>query len=61
MEQWHQARAQCPSDSPPSSSDTLRQVVISHLDRMECGDANTLHLYLVFCKDASSHLVADVA
>ncbi|XP_062276120.1 protein-methionine sulfoxide oxidase mical3a [Scomber scombrus] len=25
MEQWHQARAQCSPDSPPSSSDTMRQ------------------------------------
>lgn len=31
MEQWHLSRAQSPSDSPPSSSDARRQVVISHL------------------------------
>ena len=61
MEQWHQARAQCTPDSPTSSSDTMRQVVISHLEGMECGDANTLHLDLVFLRsDASSHLVIDV-
>lgn len=41
MEQWHLARAQCPPDSPPCSS--LRQVAIG----MECGDTNTLHLYLL--------------
>lgn len=48
MEQWHLARAQSPPDSPPSASDTLRQVVASRLDGTECGDANTLHLHVVF-------------
>lgn len=45
MEQWHLARAQSPPGSPPSSSDTLRQVV-SRLEGMVCGPTNTLHLHL---------------
>ena len=43
MEQWHLARAQSPPGSPPSTSDTLRQVVVSCLEVTEYGDANALH------------------
>lgn len=57
MEQWHMARAQTPPDSPPSS-DTLRQVVISRLEGLECGDANTLHLHF---KKLHLHLIAEFA
>lgn len=44
MEQWHLARARSPPDSPPSSSDTSRQVVVSRLEATERVDANPLHL-----------------
>ncbi|XP_037834010.1 protein-methionine sulfoxide oxidase mical3a isoform X2 [Kryptolebias marmoratus] len=38
MEQWHLARAQSPPDSPPSTSDTLRQ----HYVKMYTGGVSTL-------------------
>ncbi|XP_053174674.1 protein-methionine sulfoxide oxidase mical3a [Scomber japonicus] len=38
MEQWHQARAQCPPDSPTSSSDTMRQRYV----RMYTGGVSSL-------------------
>lgn len=41
MEQWHLARNQSPPDTPPSTSDTLRQVAVSSLEGMECRDADT--------------------
>lgn len=57
MEQWHLARSQTPPGSPPSTSDSLRQVVVSRLRGMVCGDANTEP---VFHEDLSSHLVTKV-
>ena len=59
MEQWHLARSQSPPGSPPSTSDSLRQVVVSRLRGMVCGDdANTAP---VFHEDLSSHQVTKVA
>lgn len=55
MEQWRLASPQSPPDSPPTTSDTLRQVVILCLEGMACRGADTLNVHLACQEDDAPH------
>lgn len=61
MEQWRLASPQSPPDSPPTTSDTLRQVVILCLEGMACRGADTLNVHLACQEDDAPHFPAQVA